>query len=222
MKVLVISSHPDDETLGCAGTILKHRENGDSVDWIIATSPQPPTWSKDVIAGKEIEIENVSKAYGIRRSFKLGFAAAMLDTVPMAEVVRALDSAIREIKPEIVYLIHGGDVHTDHQIVFNATLAVLKPFRMAELGVRRILAFETLSSTDAAAPSSSTAFIPNIYIEISDFIDRKLEIMAIYESESQPDPLPRGRSAITALARYRGAVIAADYAEAFMLIREIG
>lgn len=222
MKVLVISTHPDDETLGCAGTILKHKKNKDSVYWIIATSPHTPTWSEEIISKKFQEIEAVSKAFNMDNVDKLGFPAALMDTLPITEVINSLDSKISEINPDVVYLVHHGDVHTDHQVVFNATLAVLKPFKMVKFGVKRILAFETLSSTDAAHLTPSSAFLPNIFVDISDFIDGKLEIMGIYESEFQSDPLPRGKSAISALARFRGATIGTEYAEAFMLIREIG
>ena len=222
MKVLVISTHPDDETLGCAGTLLKHKKNEDSLHWIIATTPHTPKWSEEVIVRKELEIETVSGAYRMDSVQKLGFPTVMLDTLPITDVIGALETKISKINPDIIYLVHGGDVHTDHQVVFNATLAVLKPFKMSRIGVKKILAFETLSSTDAAYQSPSSAFLPNIYIDISDFMDDKLDIMRKYESEAQPDPMPRSNSAITALARFRGATIGTEYAEAFMLIREIG
>ncbi len=222
MNILVISTHPDDETLGCGGTILKHKSNGDNVSWIIATSPHVPAWSEETVAGKLREVEAVSKAYGMDDVSRLEFPSAMLDTLPMNEVIRSLDSKISDVRPEIGYLVHGGDVHSDHQVISNAALAVLKPFKMGKFGVRKVLAYETLSSTDAAYQAPGSAFLPNVYMDISAFIDRKIAIMEIYESECQADPLPRGPSAIKALARFRGATIGAEYAEAFVLIREIG
>ena len=105
--------------------------------------------------------------------------------------------------------------------MFNATLAVLKPIYMEALGVRRVLSYETLSSTEEAPPGIGQAFVPNILSDITPHVDRKIEIMNLYETEIHPDPLPRGPSAIRGLARYRGATRGVEYAEAFMLVREL-
>jgi LmbE family N-acetylglucosaminyl deacetylase len=100
-------------------------------------------------------------------------------------------------------------------------MSVLKPFYMQRRGVRRVLGYETLSSTDAAPPRSDRAFVPNVFSDITPYIDRKLEVMALYATEVQPEPMPRSASAIRALARFRGSTISAEYAEAFTLIREV-
>jgi LmbE family N-acetylglucosaminyl deacetylase len=112
-------------------------------------------------------------------------------------------------------------VHTDHQTIFTATMSVLKPCYMAGLGVRRVLCYETLSSTEAAPPQLTRAFVPGVFCDITPYLERKIEILGFYETEAQADPLPRGQSAIRALARYRGATIGVQYAEAFMLVREL-
>jgi LmbE family N-acetylglucosaminyl deacetylase len=152
---------------------------------------------------------------------KLGFPTAQLDTIGQADLIQKIRNVIAGVRPAIVYLVHNGDVHSDHRAVFDATLSVLKPFHMQALGVRRILSYETLSSTEAAPPMAQRAFVPNVYQDITGYLDRKLAIMALYQTESQSDLFPRGASAIRALARYRGATIGVEYAEAFMLIREI-
>jgi len=222
MRVLVISVHPDDETLGCGGTLLKHQAAKDSLFWLIVTQPHEPQWSTEMLQRKTAEVERVAEAYGMEQHFTLGFPAARLDTVPMAELIERIRDAISQVKPEVIYLIHDGDVHTDHHAVFTATLSVLKPFYMCKWGVRRILCYETLSSTEAASPQPHRLFIPNVYFDITPYIEQKIKIMELYETESQQDPLPRGPSAIYALARYRGATIGVEYAETFMLIREVG
>jgi len=221
MDVLAISVHPDDETLGCGGTLLRHRSEGDSVHWLIASQAHPPQWSQEVIDLKAVEVTTVAAAYSAHTVHKLGFPTIRLDTVPLAEVIDAIRKVVERIRPAIVYLPHYGDVHTDHHVTFVATLSVLKAFYMRELGVRRILSYETLSSTEAAAPLQFRAFVPNVYVEITRHIDRKIEIMGMYGSESQPDPLPRGAQAIRALARFRGASVGVEYAEAFTLVREV-
>ena len=221
MRILAISVHPDDETLGCGGTLLKHQAVGDSLFWLIATQTHEPQWSAEIIERKATEIEQVAEAYGMEQCFTLGFPTVRLDMVPQADLIERIRDVVSEVKPEFVYLVHDGDVHTDHHVVFTATMSVLKPFYMASLGVRRVLCYEILSSTDAAPPHLDRAFMPNVFSDITPYIKRKIEIMAMYETEAQSDPLPRGPSAIRALARYRGATIGVEYAEAFMLIREI-
>src|SRR5438105_3213681 len=127
VNVLTICAHPDDETLGCGGTLLKHRQHGDSIYWIITTVCHEPQWSASVIDRKAEEVERVAAAYGAER-IKLGFQNARLDTIPVGELMKPIECAIDTIRPEIVYVVSGGDIHTDHLAVFNASMSVLKPF----------------------------------------------------------------------------------------------
>lgn len=221
MQVLVISTHPDDETLGCGGTLLKHRAAGDRLSWVVVTQVHEPRWSAEEMGQKSEEVRLVAEAYGVENCFKLGLPTVLLDTVPQVDIIAHLRDAIAEVKPEIIYLVHDGDVHSDHHAVFSATMSVLKPFHMANLGGRRVLSYETLSSTEAAPPQLARVFLPNVFSDITQYIDQKIDVMALYQSEIQRDPLPRGPSAIRALARFRGATIGVEYAEAFILIREL-
>ncbi len=220
-RILAISTHPDDETLGCGGTLLRHRDAGDVLFWLIVTETHAPQWSQESIARRAKEVVQVAAQYGFEHTSKLGFPAARLDTVPQAELMDAIRGVVAEVRPEIVYLIHEGDVHSDHRAVFAAAMSVLKAFRMREWGVCRVLSYETLSSTEAAPVHPQRVFLPQVYRDITPYLERKLEIMGLYESEVHTDPLPRGPSAIRALARYRGAAVGVEYAEAFMLIREV-
>lgn len=221
MKVLAISAHPDDEALGCGGTLLKHSVLGDTLFWLIATQVYEPQWPRGIIERKAVEVQRVVKALGVEQCFRLGFPTVRLDTIALVDLIERIQDAISEVKPEIVYLTHDGDVHTDHHAVFTATLSVLKAFYMRKWGVRRILCYETLSSTEAAPPQFHRMFVPNVYSDITPYIEQKIEIMGLYETEYQQDPLPRGSSAIRALARYRGATVGVEYAEAFALVREV-
>lgn len=221
VNVLAISAHPDDETLGCGGTLLKHRALGDRVHWLIVTRAYSPQWSAALLRRKAGEVERVARAYGVSRYLHLDFPSTQLDTIPVSSMIAELRQVIAALRPRVVYLVHGGDVHSDHRAVFEATTAVLKSFRMAALGVRRLLSYETLSSTDAAPPSPDRAFAPLVFTDITPYLERKLKIMALYRTEAQRDPLPRAPSAIRALARVRGATVGVRYAEAFMLIREV-
>ena len=221
MKVLAISSHPDDETLGCGGTLLKHRFSGDSIFWLITTRAAGKQWSDETRTQKEDEIRQVAEAYHMKKIFRLDFPAAGLDTLPLADLMEPIRNAISQVKPDIVYLVHKGDVHTDHIITHTAVMSVLKPFYMNHLGVRRILSYETLSSTEAAPPRPDSVFLPNVFTDITQYIEKKIKLMELYKTETHSDPMPRGRGAIRALARYRGATIGIEHAEAFMLIREV-
>lgn len=221
MSVLVISVHPDDETLGCGGTLLTHRAEGEELFWLIVTRAREPRWPREIVEQKGLEVELVAQAYGVTRGIQLDFPALHLHSVSQVDLIERIRSVIKDVRPRIVYLVHGGDVHTDHQIVFNAVMAVLKPFYMSELGVRRVLCYETLSSTDASPPFLEKTFVPSVFCDITPYMDRKVEIMGLYGSEIQRDLRPRSASAIRALGRYRGASIGVEYAEAFMLIREL-
>ena len=221
MTVLIISVHPDDETLGCGGTILRHAAAGDEIYWVVVTQGYEPRWGAELLKEKAVEVERVAAAYSIKKVFKLGFRTTTLDQVPQNDLIDGLRKVVDEVRPQIVYQIHGGDIHTDHFAVFTASMCVLKPFYMKKFGVERVLCYETLSSTEAAPALMHRHFIPTVYRDISQYLEQKVAIMNMYATELHPDPLPRGSSAIRALARYRGATIAVDYAEAFMLIREV-
>lgn len=219
-RVLAISAHPDDETLGAGGTLLRHAARGDEINWIVVTEPHSKWFSQDFRAAAESQVRAAAKAYSCKYQ-RLGFPTARLDLIAQVDLMQKIGDAIAKIRPEIVYLVHEGDVHSDHAAVFSAAMSVLKPFHMAKYGVKRILSFETLSSTEAAPASSGSAFLPNTFVDITDLMDRKIAIMSIFETEKQGDFMPRGASAIRALGRYRGATIGVEYAEAFMLIREV-
>ena len=222
MRVLAIAPHPDDETLGCGGTLLRHQASGDQISWLIVTRGDESQYSAEILGRKEAEIEKVAKAYGFEQVLRLNLPTIKMEAIPFAELIERFREAIDQVAPHCVYLNHFGDVHSDHRIVFSAVMSVLKPFYSSRHGVERILSYEVLSSTDAAPPHMTSSFTPNVYLDVSDQIDRKLEIMSLFETEVQPYPLPRAPETIRALARYRGATIGVEYAEAFMLVREVG
>lgn len=221
MRLLVIAPHPDDETLGCGGTLLKHRAAGDSVSWLIVTRGYEPKWSAEILRNKEREIENVAAAYEFEQIFRLDYPATRMDTLSQAEIIASISGAVAEAQPHSLYLNHAGDIHSDHRIVFACVLSAIKPFYSSRHGIKRILSYETLSSTEAAPPDHAHAFLPTVFCDITGFIERKLEIMSLYRTETQPYPMPRANESIRALARIRGATVGLEYAEAFMSIRDL-
>ncbi len=218
---LVVAVHPDDETLGCGATLLKLANLGVSHHWLIVTSACAPDYSAEQIAAQSGQIEKVRQAYPFASMTWLKFPTTRLETLPLGELIGGLRNCLAQVRPEWVFVPNRSDVHSDHQIVFQALSAVLKPIYMRSLGIRRILACEVNSETEAAFPLSENAFLPTSLFDVSETLERKLEIMELYKTEIHPEPLPRSLSAIRALARFRGATIGVKYAEAFMLIREL-
>ena len=134
-------------------------------------------------------------------------------------IIQKISEAVLEIQPEVIYLQNRSDVHTDHQIIFKAVYACTKNFRYPF--IKKILMYETLSETEFAPALRENAFIPNFFVDISDYFEEKIDIMKIYKSEVMDDPFPRSLSSIEALARFRGSRIGVKYAEAFQLLLEI-
>ena len=126
---------------------------------------------------------------------------------------------INEVKPNIIYLPFKGDVHSDHRKIFEASFSCTKTFRYPF--IKKIYMIETLSETEFAPSSVTDNFIPNVFVDISDFMDKKLEIMRVFESEIAQHPFPRSERNIKALATFIGATCGCEYAESFVLIKEI-
>lgn len=218
-KILIIAVHPDDETLGCGGTILKHKDKGDKIHWLIVTKAnQKITSIPDIEKKQKEDIIKVAKIYGFVSWQHLGFLTTALDRYPMGELVAAISKVVQDISPEYIYINHFADVHSDHRVAFDAVYACTKNFRYPF--IEKILLYETLSETEFAAPSANHAFIPNVFNNVTEYLDKKLQIMKLYSTEQMDEPYPRSMSSISALARYRGSRIGVDFAEAFMLLFE--
>ena len=217
-KVLVIAPHPDDEVLGCGGAIAKHASGGDEVYLCIVTKAYPPQWSEDEIKKGRDEVLDVNQILGIKKTYFLDLPTVKLDTIPQKELNDLISRCIAEVQPEIIYLPHRGDINKDHGLVFDAAMVVIRPKPGA--AIKRVLCYETLSETEWAAPFVENAFIPNIYVDISETLEIKLKAMSAYRSELKEYPHPRSLEAISSLAKLRGSTIGVEAAEAFMLIRE--
>lgn len=220
MNIVVIAAHPDDETLGVGGTMLKHAANGDNVYWLIATNMlESEGFSKEHIAQRQSEIELAGTKLKVKGINKLNFASMSLTDNSLNQLIPKISAYFNEIKPEIIYVMNRSDAHSDHRILFDAVMACTKSFRYPF--IKRVLMYECLSETEFAPALPEKVFIPNYYVDITDFMDMKLEIMKIYESEIDEHPFPRSISNIKALAHYRGASVGVNYAEAFQLLKFI-
>lgn len=218
--VLAIAPHPDDETLGCGGTLLRHVADGDVVHWLIVTDMRTSHgFSETAVSRRQTEIQKVAAVYGVTKIHSLGFPSAKLDTLPKGDLVGSISQVIKETSPAVVYLPFRGDVHTDHAVVFDAAVSCTKWFRYPS--IRRVLCYETLSETEFGLNPEGAKFTPNSFVDITPYIDRKIEIAQMYEGEMGEFPFPRSAEALRALAQVRGATCGCQAAESFMILREI-
>ena len=216
--IVVVAPHSDDETLGAGGYLLKHKDAGDLIYWINVTNAKKEYgYSEAEIEYWNKTINNVKERIGFTKIYDLGLEPAGLDKLESSKIVRCIKNVIGEIKPNIVLLPYYGDTHSDHRIVFDAVMAACKPFRCPS--IEQILCMEIISETDYAV--SDKGFIPNYFVDISDYIDEKLEVLNLYSSEIDESPFPRNLDAIKGLAKFRGASCNVHYAEAFRLLNFI-
>lgn len=222
MKVLVIAAHPDDEVLGCGGTIARHVAAGDEVRIHIlaegATSRAP---SRDGDAhAKELTAlaQSAAEAAMILGATSVlhGLPDNRLDSLDLLEVVKLVEEVIFSYQPELVYTHHSSDVNIDHQVIHRAVVTACRP--LPGQSVRTLLFFEIPSSTEWQVP---TAFSPNWFVSIEETLSRKVQALESYGSEMREFPHPRSIPAVKALAAWRGASIGVKAAEAFVLGRLI-
>ncbi|ARS36173.1 PIG-L deacetylase family protein [Pontibacter actiniarum] len=219
-KVIVISAHPDDEVLGVGGALLKHKENGDDIYWLIVTNIfEKDGFSEDRVRTRQDEIVKVANLLGVKQTYKLDYPTMTLSSSSLIKMVPEISAIFQEIKPEIIYSLNRSDAHSDHRVIFDAVMACTKSFRYPF--IKRVLMYECISETEFAPVLPEKAFLPNYFIDISEHLEQKLEIMKVYESELGEHPFPRSLENIKALAHFRGASVGVHYAEAFQLIKYI-
>jgi LmbE family N-acetylglucosaminyl deacetylase len=219
MRVLVIAPHPDDEIIGVGGTIAKRTVADDEVYVCIVTKGCQPLFEENLVEKVRSECQQADKLLGVKETIFLDFPAVMLETVPRYELNGKISELIQKVKPDEVYIPHHGDMQLDHQMVVDATMVGLRP--KYEHIVKRIYAYETLSETGWNIPNTMNEFIPTVYEDITDTIEKKLEAMRMFQSQLGEFPNARSLGAIEALAKFRGATINVMVAEAFSLVREI-
>ena len=219
MKILVIAPHPDDEVLGVGGTIAKRANEGNNVYVCVVTRGCEPLFKEELVMQTREECRRADAFLGVKETIFLDFPAVMLETVPRYELNGAISELIQRIMPDEVYIPHRGDMQLDHKMVVDACMVALRP-KYKHI-VKRIYTYETLSETGWDIPSISNDFVPNVYENITGTFDTKLKAMNIFQSQLADFPAARSLEAIEALAKYRGATVNVNAAEAFMLVREI-
>ncbi len=220
MKVIFVAPHPDDESLGCGGTILKHQKSGDEIHWLIMTTTTGDNrYSEEFSQARQQEIQKVADLYGFNSVHILNFYPATLDQVPMSDMIGEVNAIIQNIQPNIVYLPYRGDAHSDHAVVFDTCISCTKSFRNPF--IKSVRVYETLSETDFGFNPDNNGFRPNYFVTINEYLDKKIEILNVFTSEMKAPPFPRSEESVRALALLRGQVAGSLNAEAFMSLKEI-
>jgi len=215
-KILVVATHPDDETLGCGGTLLKHKENKDEIHWLICTSLNK---NHKYYSTRQKEIKKVSKLYNFNSLNILPYETSKIDQYNKNELITKISKVMNKIKPQIIYLPFKEDIHTDHKKIFEVCYSCTKSFRYSF--IKKIYMMETLSETEFAPSINKDSFVPNTFVNITKYINKKIKIMNIYKSEIKKHPFPRSERNMKALASLRGSTSGCKYAESFVLLKEI-
>lgn len=213
MKVAVIAPHADDESIGPLGTLLKLQDESNAeLHWILcsdmARSNRYTVQEKEV---RSTQIESVVQQVKFKSFHQGAFEPGNLDANGLASMIEWLSKVIQSIEPNIVFVPFRYDAHSDHKIVFDAAMACTKAFRYPF--IEQVYAYETLSETDFQ--THGPVFNPNLTVDISDYLSRKLEILCTYQDELGSFPFPRSIDAVEHLARLRGTRIGSVAAEAF-------
>jgi LmbE family N-acetylglucosaminyl deacetylase len=219
-RTLVIAPHPDDEVLGCGGTIARLAGSGNDVHVAVVTRGRAPRFSADDVTQVRSEALAAHTLLGVAGTHWLDLPAAELDTVPHIDLNRALDGVIRAVAPDTLFLPFAGDIHLDHHLVFRSGLVAARP--RAATYPTLILAYETLSETNWSTPCLGPSFAPNVSIDITETLEGKLAAFGCYASQQTAFPHERSVETLRALATLRGATVHRRAAEAFVLIREVG
>ena len=215
-KILVIAPHPDDETIGCGGTILRHIKNGDKVSCIFVTKKKKNNkWPEKVVKKKEEEILKVKNFYKFNFFKRLDFLPTQLDKISFNKLVFEFSELFSVIKPEVIYIPYINDIHTDHKIVSKAVMSSAKWFRLNS--IKQINMYETISETNFNFMEEKS-FQPNLFIDISKFLEKKIKICNFYKTEFRKHPFPRSKESIKALAILRGSQSGYKAAESFKVV----
>lgn len=222
---LVIAAHPDDEVLGCGGTIARLAREGHDVyiailgEGITSRYARREQADKSLVKTLHSRSLKVAELLGAKDVLIYNLPDNRFDTVPLLDIVKMIEEILRKVSPQIIYTQHGGDLNVDHQVVFRATLTAARPTTGSP--VHTVYAYEVPSSTEWAFAQFAPAFRPNVFVDISTTLDTKIKAMQIYESEARPFPHPRSPEALRVTAQRWGSVVGLCAAEAFELIYSV-
>ncbi|WP_226038748.1 PIG-L family deacetylase [Natrinema sp. DC36] len=224
MRVLCVAAHPDDELIGVGGTLIKHVDDGDEVEVLILSDGVMARYEMETGAARERQEERRSRArtigdlLGFQGVTLLDYWGNQLDDEALIDVIRDIESKLESFRPDVIYTHHYGDLNVDHQIAARAVRTAARP--LAGSNVNRILSFESLSSTEWAIPTADTAFQPTVFVDIDEYLDRKMDALSVYEDEIEDSPHPRSTRSIRNNSYLWGEKAGLYAAEPFELLLE--
>lgn len=225
MNVLVVAAHPDDELLGCGGTMARLAKEGHTVhvailgEGITSRHSEREQAEPEDLKRLHASSQAVADLLGAKRLSLHGLPDNRFDSVPLLKIIKIVEELIDGFRPAVVYTHHGGDLNVDHQILSRAVLTATRPVQGHP--AREVALFEIASSTEWAFQQLGSVFAPNVFIDISETLNLKLEGMRRYETEGRSFPHPRSPEALKAIAQRWGSVVGCHAAEAFQLVRLI-
>ena len=225
MNVLVIAAHPDDEVLGCGGTVARLASEGHTVNIAILGEGITSRYdSRDFAANDKLDhllscSETAAAILGATDTVNYELPDNRFDSVALLDIVKIIESLVNQYRPQMVFTQHGGDLNIDHSIVFRATLTAVRP--MLGNTIISLYCYEVPSSTEWSFQQFAPVFKPNLFVDISQTIDRKIEAMQAYENEIRDFPHPRSEKNLRAIATHWGSVVGLEAAEAFEIIWDI-
>lgn len=224
ISVLILAAHPDDEVLGCGGTIAKLASEGATVhvaflaDGVFSRTGEQAVQKLELTA-RRTAAQNACEILGVKSVSFGDFPDNRMDSIPLLDITQAAETHIAKHQPEMIFTHHAGDVNIDHRRLHEAVVTACRPQQGHP--VKTLLCFELPSSTEWQLPGSAPAFAPNWFVDISETLERKLAALEAYATELRAWPHPRSRQGVTHLAHWRGATVGVDAAEAFMLGRQL-
>ncbi len=221
-NLLVVAAHPDDEALGCGGTLLKYNKKGYRINLMFFTDGVGSRKNKDINKEKKARIKAATKAAKIfccKKPIFNEFPDNELDKISNLRLARIIEKEIKKTKPEIIFTHFKNDLNIDHKKINQALITACRPQKKSP--VKKILFFEVPSSTEWQIDKSKNIFNPQWFEDISNEFKKKIQAIQCYKKEIRRPPHPRSIDGITSLNKWRGSMIGVRYAEAFMLGRFI-
>ena len=225
MSVLVVAAHPDDEVLGCGGTIARLAREGHDIYILVlgegSTSRSQQREQADASLVDALRDNSLAagKTIGAKEVFMRNLPDNRFDTVPLLDIVKIVEELVTKLRPEVIYTHHGGDLNIDHALTHRAVLTATRPVKGQP--VRDIYAFEIPSSTEWAFQRLEPVFRANVFEDISGTLETKIKALSCYETETRAFPHPRSPEALRAIARRWGSVVGGEAVEAFELTRSV-
>lgn len=226
MKYFIIAAHPDDEVLGCGGSIAKWSRDSHEVNVLIMTqgiTSRNKTKDKDICQNELSQlaqsVKKANKILGVQSVNLLKYPDNRMDSVDLLDVVKTIENYITKLQPDVVVTHYSGDLNIDHQITQQAVMTACRPQQGHP--VKCILSFEVPSSTEWQSPTADNLFVPNWFEDISNTLEYKIKALEAYQSEMRKWPHSRSIKAVKHLAHWRGASVGCEAAESFILLRKL-